>query len=194
MLSSIIALPTIRFANWLPRLMKRYNNSSVTLKDGTTVYLRQVCGVDANLVYQIYSEMSEDSLFRRFNTCPSSSLCHNLANQTAVQAEENGFGLLAYVLDDEQESGIRPLGLAYYVTNGSDTPEFAISIVDACQNKGLGKTLVAELFKSAKKAGLTFLQAYVLPFNTGMRLLIQRAGKPYFYGEDGSYDTYKIVL
>lgn len=194
MLSSIITSPTIRFANWLPRLLKRYNNSSVTLKDGTTVYLRQVCAVDANLVYQIYTEMSEDSLFRRFNTYPSLALIRNLAEQTAVQAEEAGFGLLAYVLDDEQESGIRPLGLAYYIANGSDAPEFAVSIVDASQNKGLGKTLVAELFRRAKKAGLTFLQAYVLPINVGMRLLIQRAGKPFFYGEDGAYDTYKIVL
>ncbi len=194
MLSSTITSPIVRLANWLPRIFKRYDNSSLVLKDGTIVYLRQVCAVDASLVHQIYAEMSEDSLFQRFNACPSASLCRNLAEQTAVQAEENGFGLLAYVLDDEQESGIRPLGLAYYVNNGTDAPEFAISIVDACQKKGLGKILIAELFKSAKKAGLTFLKAYVLPINTGMRLLIQRAGKPHFYGEDGSYDTYKIVL
>ncbi|WP_420627991.1 GNAT family N-acetyltransferase [Candidatus Leptofilum sp.] len=184
----------IQTPQWLPRVLRRFDNQTALLKDGTAVRLRQICSCDAKLICEIYTNMSANSRFLRFNTHLTDALCTEFAQQTAVQCEESGFGLLAYVLDDSREDGIRPLGFAYYVQHGDQLPEFAMSIVDNCQRLGLGKILLKQLLKRAKKASVTFLEAYVLPQNTGMRMLIQRVGRPFFYGEEGSYETYRIVV
>lgn len=194
---STITIPfiqKIQGAQWLPSIFSRFDNQTALLKDGTAVRLRQICSVDANLICKIYTSMSDSSRYLRFNTHLTDGLCEELAQQTAVQCEESGFGVLAYVLDDSREDGIRPLGFAYYVQHGDQLPEFAMSIVEDCQRLGLGKILFKQLLMRAKKAGVTFLEAYVLPQNIGMRLLIQRAGRPFFYGEEGSYETYRIVV
>ncbi|GJM41412.1 MAG: hypothetical protein DHS20C20_16940 [Ardenticatenaceae bacterium] len=197
MLLSTITTPIIQkfqTAQWLPTILRRFDNQTALLKDGTPVRLRQICSVDTRLICEIYTNMSASSRYLRFNTQLTDALCAEFAQQTAVQCEESGFGLMAYVLDDSREDGIRPLGFAYYVQHGDELPEFAMSIIDACQRLGLGKILFKKLLKRAKKAGVASLQAYVLPNNMGMRMLIQRAGRPFFYGEEGSYETYRIVV
>ena len=194
MLQTIASLKNVQFFNAIPKLLRRFNNTTITLKDGTIVYLRQISSVDASSIFEIYDNMSEDSLHLRFNSAVLPSVYKQMAEKTAVSIEENGFGLLAYVIDGTTESGIRPLGLAYYVSNGDETPEFALSIIDDFQGKGLGKGLLNVLFTRAQKAGVAFLEAYVLSHNVGMRMLIHRSGKIFYTGNDGSYDTYRILV
>lgn len=194
MLETITSIKDIQFFNFVPRFLRRFNNTTITLKDGTAVYFRQISSVDATSIFEIYDNMSDDSLYLRFNGSVSARVYKQMAEKTAVSIEENGFGMLAYVLDDNRESGIRPLGLAYYVGCGNLPPEFALSIVDAFQNKGLGKNLLNLLFTRAQKAGLAFLEAYVLSCNSSMKMLIHRSGKVFYTGRDGSYDTYRILV
>jgi RimJ/RimL family protein N-acetyltransferase len=138
--------------------------------------------------------MSADSRYLRFNAPVSAPIYKQMAEATAVSIEESGFGLLAYIIDDSIQSGIRPLGIAYYVASGHEAPEFAVSIIDAFQNRGLGKNLLKLLFTRAHEAGLTVLNAHVLSCNTRMKLLISRSGKVFFTHHDGNYTVYRILV
>ncbi len=61
-------------------------------------------------------------------------------------------------------------GIARYMRlpDEPDVAEFAITIVDAYQGRGLGKILLGRLVESARENGIRILRGYVLPGNSGM--------------------------
>jgi RimJ/RimL family protein N-acetyltransferase len=69
-------------------------------------------------------------------------------------------------------------GLARYIRlpDEPDVAEFAITIVDAWQGKGLGRILLVRLIESARDNGIRVLRGYVLPGNSAMIHLGKRFG------------------
>jgi len=67
-------------------------------------------------------------------------------------------------------------GIARYVRlqEESDIAEFAITIVDAWQGRGLGAILLERLIESARENGIRILRGYVLPGNSAMIRLGKR--------------------
>lgn len=67
-------------------------------------------------------------------------------------------------------------GIARYVRlpDEPDIAEFAITIVDAYQGRGLGAVLLGHLVESARENGIRILRGYVLPSNSAMIRLSKR--------------------
>jgi GNAT superfamily N-acetyltransferase len=60
----------------------------------------------------------------------------------------------AWVASESAAPETRPLGIARFIVSGDDKAEIAISIIDACQGKGLGRLLVGTLGCVAQARGL----------------------------------------
>lgn len=71
----------------------------------------------------------------------------------------------------EESGGLNAgAGIARYVRlpDEPDVAEFAITIVDAFQGRGLGRILLGHLIESARENGIRILRGYVLPGNSAM--------------------------
>lgn len=85
---------------------------------------------------------------------------------------------LAWCAIEEGEGVHSGAGLARYIRlpDEPDIAEFAITIVDAFQGKGLGRLLLGRLIESARENGIRVLRGYVLPGNSAMLRLGKRFG------------------
>jgi GNAT superfamily N-acetyltransferase len=71
------------------------------------------------------------------------------------------------------ETETEPIGVARYeLTNDPDAVELGLLVVDAWQNRGLGRILLREIFRAAEENGIRRLCAYVLGENTRMLRLL----------------------
>jgi RimJ/RimL family protein N-acetyltransferase len=76
----------------------------------------------------------------------------------------------------EEGDDMNGAGIARYVRlpDEPDIAEFAITIVDAYQGRGLGSILLGRLIESARENGIRILRGYVLPGNSAMIRLGKR--------------------
>lgn len=79
----------------------------------------------------------------------------------------------AYEMDGEEDVGV---GLARYARLDDErhVAEFAVTVVDPYQNRGLGTLLLERLLGSAREHGIKILRGFVLPENEAMLRLGRR--------------------
>ena len=164
------------------------------LADNTEVWLRPIGSGDAPFLVDIFNHMSDESRYQRFNTTLANvdeERVQNRAQQMVDQSVNNGRGWLAFAQIEGKES---PLGGARYVYTDEDVAEFAISVRDDIQQKGLGTLLLLRLIQTAKRDKLEALTGFAQADNRGLWQLLDRSGYPIERERDGSDVFFRMPL
>jgi acetyltransferase len=162
----------------------------IRTKTGLPVALRQARATDRAALLAGFVHLSDESRYARFFTAVP-ELSPALLNRLTDLDGELRFALAVFdpehptEVDPEADTGdIDPatdglgIAVARWARNSSSdtTAELAITIIDAYQSRGLGVVLMAGLFATARRHGITKLRAEVLASNRAMIGLCHRLG------------------
>ncbi|MFZ0546546.1 MAG: GNAT family N-acetyltransferase [Candidatus Promineifilaceae bacterium] len=132
--------------------------------------LRPVQTSDVDLLVAMHGRLSTTSLYNRYHLprVPTRQEIEQVCQLDGM----NGAAIVAVLPAKEQQI----VGLGYYLVTGEATAETAFVVEDSYQGLGIGRQLLRELIKVARKAGVRFFDAYVLPSNRPMMRLLTHAG------------------
>ncbi len=146
---------------------------SSRLPDGTRVYLRPLRQADFAHAQEYFSRLSEESRYMRFMT-PTSTLSTETLAQAAATLHDVGAAITVAVVDHGHEQEL--IGGARVVpTDRHGVAEFAVSIVDPWQGRGVGTLLMREVVHLARALGYHHVEGMVLAANTKMLTVARRA-------------------
>jgi acetyltransferase len=136
-----------------------------TLPDGSAATLRPIRAADMELERAFVRNLSPQSKFKRFMGELKELSPDQLYHFTHPDHEHE----TAYVVIRSTVAGEEQIGVGRFAAEpGSETCEFAITIADAWQGKGLGKRIINALTRDAKARGLKRIEGYVLAANARM--------------------------
>ena len=170
---------------------------SVTLKDGSVVYLRPIEASDCGLIHRIYAQLDDESRYMRFNTAMeaiSPSFLERLSKQLAIHAATDGFGMLAYRICEDNDQTIEPVGMVCYVNFGAGSAELEVTVIDEWQGKGLGSALFKNLIRHARSHQQPMIEAYVNPRNYAMQALIVKSGVAHHIDSEGAMLHFRLLV
>ncbi len=137
----------------------------ILLRDGTRAEIGPISAVDAPLVAQGLTELSEASRFARFGSGLSGLSDSELRYLTDVdQVSHVAWGAL---IDD------RPAGAGRYIVGPGSEAEIAVTVIDNYQRKGLGRALFDALVASARASGIDALYFSIEPWNRAVTRMMQ---------------------
>jgi acetyl coenzyme A synthetase (ADP forming)-like protein len=141
----------------------------VVLRDGTTLHLRPVRPDDDRRVLELYSRMSQESLYYRFMSVPRIDL-ERARSFTAVDLDRQ------FVLVGEAGGPLAAVAGYYRSDRHPERAEVAFSVPDALQGRGIGTRLLERLAEIARLRGITAFDAYVLGDNRRMMDVFLESG------------------
>jgi acetyltransferase len=146
----------------------------VQLANGSRVLVRPALPQDCELQRVFVATLSDEARYFRFMTMLS-ELPEAMAVRFTSIDYRSHMALIATVLTDAGETMI---GEARYVVDEGDAAacEFALSVADECQGKGLASTLLDRLIDHAASSGISHMTADTISSNKAMIGLAQRAG------------------
>lgn len=144
----------------------------VVLRDGRTVHLRPAKAEDQALVEDYLIGLSDETRRLRFWT--TSIDVTDVATKAVHGDAPNHLTLLALTGRD----GGAVVGGAQYIRQNATRAELSVSVADELQGSGLGSLLVGNLVAAAFDAGITILEAKVLPENHRMIQVFRQSGFP----------------
>jgi RimJ/RimL family protein N-acetyltransferase len=142
----------------------------LALRDGTCVSLRPLVPEDRALVEAAFERMSDRSRFLRFFS-PVPRLTRRTLDQL-MAVDQVRHVALAAIQDGEC------IGVVRYVVDRRDPTlaDFAITVIDAHQGRGLGRALTAAIARVAYARGVRRLTLDVHPENRVMQRLARSLG------------------
>ena len=143
----------------------------IALKDGARLVVRPIRPEDAPLVVRFFHGLSERSRYQRFMQHLHSLPPGLLERFTNVDYERS----LALVVLDPAGQAIVAVG-RYAPADDEANAEFALTVGDAWQAKGIGSILLERLCDLARRAGYGALVGRVLDDNKEMLELARRLG------------------
>jgi acetyltransferase len=150
----------------------RDHTRSARLPDGTRVFLRSLRAADLTHAQEYFSGFSEESKYLRFMT-PTPTLTAETLKLVVEVLHEARAGITVAIVDHGQQEVL--IGGARIVpTNRRICCEFALSIVDEWQGRGLGTILMREAVRLARTLGYHRIEGSVLTINTKMLKVAQR--------------------
>ena len=144
--------------------------TAVPLRDGSTVLVRPIEASDSDLLRRGLERLSDESRYRRFLSPVSRLNQSQLRYLTDVDHHDHE-ALIAL----EPNSG-EALGVARYVRTAPEAAEFAVTVIDDWQGRGLGSALLDLLAGRAREEGITHFGALVLAENEEMLELLRHLG------------------
>jgi RimJ/RimL family protein N-acetyltransferase len=161
----------------------------VTLRDGRVALVAALHPNDRRRYLTGVSQMSPESLYRRFMT-PMSRLTESELRYLLEVDHRDHEALLAV----DEESGAA-VGVARFVRlDRAELAEAAIIVVDDWQGNGLGKAMLRVLAQRACELGITRFEATVLGDNRPMLALLDSLGKPELVSRDGGAVVLEVAL
>jgi acetyl coenzyme A synthetase (ADP forming)-like protein len=145
--------------------------SDVVLADGGTVHLRPVRPDDGDKLQDLYSRLSEESLYLRFFSPVPAPTARQLEQISEIDYVRR-FSLVA-------ELGNDIVAIARYDRTGADeggAAEVAFSVQDDQHGRGLGSILLEHLAAVARDAGIRRFEAWTMPSNHKMLRVFSEAG------------------
>ena len=163
--------------------------TTLTLRDGSLVLIRQVQTADVPLVADIFDRLSPTSRWMRFLAAKSHLTEAELRYLTDID-HHNHEALAA--LDHPGGDG---LGVARYIRHPHDpqAAEIAIAVVDDWHRRGLGTELMSQLSDRARRAGIGRLTALMSADNVAMARLLHTMGAK-LIGREADTAEYQIIL
>jgi RimJ/RimL family protein N-acetyltransferase len=143
--------------------------SDVTLRDGTVAHIRPIRPEDDHVLVESFQRLSPETVYQRFFTALP-ELTPGMARYLANVNYTNRLALVAEV-DSELAAVVR-----YERTGDPEVAELGLVVLDAWQNRGLGRILLREILAAAGRNGIHRFRADVLAENRRMlRLLATEA-------------------
>ena len=141
------------------------------LRDGSVVAVRPIRPEDAALERQFFDALSERSRFQRFLNQMAQLPPQMLARFTQLDYDRE-LALVALA-----PGGKEFIGVGRYAPNADgETAEFALTVADAWQGRGVGRALLERLCDCARAAGYRTLYGHILNANQDMLGLAERLG------------------
>ena len=150
--------------------------AEITLADGTVVRLRPITPADVALLIDIFAHMGAESRYLRFHEATREpDVMRVLAEAQAIAEMPLAAGQGWLALARTPDGALVPLGAVRYVlASDGESAEFALSVRDDYQRRGLGTWFMEYMLDQARTAGLARLFGYVQHENEGMWRLLQR--------------------
>ena len=138
--------------------------ASVVLRDGSRVRLRPGHRSDRELLLRGFERLSPESRYRRF-LAAMPELSEEVVRYLTEVDHHDHEAIAA--LDEQTGEGV---GVARYVRDPQrpDVAEFAVTVIDDWQEKGLGTLLLEVLGARARAAGISSFTALMLASNQEM--------------------------
>lgn len=136
----------------------------------TTVTIRALRPGESIPLLEVFAGLSAQSRMNRFHT-PVPRLTQSMITHLTAQQESWHEAFLATV------DG-RPVGIGRWIRYAARPAraDVAIEVVDSCQRRGIGRTLLAAVARSAAEAGVVYLLFNVRLDNTRVRRFLWQAG------------------
>jgi acetyltransferase len=148
----------------------------IALRDGQRVTIRPILPQDDAVAKTFFQGLSMTSRYSRFMRA-FRDLPQSLLMQLTHVDYDVHLALIAEVFTGGREVAI---GEARYVVSADGkSAEFAVSIADEWQGRGLGTLLLCRLIEAARKAGVEKITGETLASNTTMLHLAHKAGFSY---------------
>ena len=160
----------------------------IRLKDGTPCRIRAIGPDDRDALLACFAGLSPESRRMRFFSAKPSLAESDLDFLTSADGRDH-LALGAMRLDAWGQD-VELLGVARCIRLGpdADASEFAISVVDAAQGRGLGTALCTHLVTAARRQGIRRFRCEVLAANAGMRALAAGLGSHVRWLDDGTLE------
>ena len=146
--------------------------SVATLKDGKTVRIRPIRPDDDQTLIEGFRHLSPESVYQRFFTALP-ELSPGMARHLAHANQANRFALVGEV--DSELAGVA----RYERTTDPSVVELGLVVVDAFQNRGLGRILLRAIVAVAERNGIHRFRADVLAENRRMLHLLSTEANIY---------------
>ena len=189
--------PPRRGSRWLPgRSRARYHqprsaarSTTLTLRDGSPVLIRQVQASDVPLVADIFDRLSPTSRWMRFLAAKNHLTEAELRYLTHIDHHDHE------ALAALDHPGGHGLGVARYIRHPHDpqAAEIAIAVVDDWHRRGLGTELMSQLSDRARRAGIGRFTALMSAGNVAMAGLLH-AMSAELIGREADTVEYQIIL
>lgn len=166
---------------------------TVSLEDGTEVLLRLLRPGDRERLRRGFQQLSEESKYRRF-LGPKSKLSDRELEYLVDIDQVDHIAIAAEPVD--REEGPREAGLARCVRlhDEPEAAEAAVTVLDAFQGIGLGRTLLDRLVEAARERGIEVFRATLFAQNRPMQSLLDEIGDAQVIEHDGPVVTLGIAL
>jgi acetyltransferase len=162
--------------------------SQMTLADGCEVLVRPIRPEDARKEQDFVSNLSAQSKYFRFMHGLNKLTPEMLARFTQIDYDRE---MALVAIAPGEEGGHTFLGVARYVINPDGSScEFALTVADAWQNRGVGPKLMERLMHVARERGLETMVGEVLAQNPRMLRMCKRLG----FSALRSQDDAEIIL
>jgi len=144
-----------------------------TLPDGSAATLRPIRPSDMELEQAFVRNLSPQSKFKRF----MSELKELSPEQLYKFTHPDHSCEAAYAVIRSTIAGEQEIGVARFVVDADgETCEFAVTVADAWQGKGVGGRLMRVLLRDARARSLKRMEGYVLGTNTRMLEFVRKLG------------------
>lgn len=153
---------------WLPQPER------VTLRDGSTAYLRPILPSDRDLHQEFFDSLSDKTRYNRFLT-----LVPALTEDLLTRLVDNVDGVdhvAYYVFLDGQETAL-PTAIARIVRDpdAPDTADVAVTVSDRCQGRGIASAVLRVLVER-RPAGVERIVTLVAADNRASLAMLRRLG------------------
>lgn len=164
---------------------------TLTLKGGSEVFLRPIRTTDGDLLKDLFSRISPQSVYLRFlghlHELPKDMLHHF----THVDYRSE-FALVAIILEEGKE---KVIAVARYAHNpGENVTDLAIAVRDDWQRLGLGRALLDRLIVIAKGHGIRRFVSMMDPKNSFIGQTLQRLGYEVRFTLKAAFYEVEILL
>jgi GNAT superfamily N-acetyltransferase len=163
---------------------------TVRLQDGAIIHLRPVRPDDKALFVDAFERLTPDSRYRRFLSPHGRLTDRELRYFTEVDHHDHE---AIVALDARNGDGI---GVARSIRfpEHPETAEFAVTVTDDWQGRGVGTALLHELVERARGEGISRATATVLVSNRPSIELLREVGDPHVRNRDGGVEEVLIDL
>lgn len=163
-----------------------------TLPDGALLYFRGIRPDDRDALRRQFLELSPGSVRNRFLTVKRDLTPAELDYFTRVDF----FDHIALVAEIESQQGLRPAAVGRFVRSDEDPEccEFAITVVDELQGRGIGKAMLEQLIQCARAVGISRFEAEVFSDNRRVTRLLRGTGLPLTSITEGGISHLSLTL
>ncbi|MBT8127763.1 MAG: bifunctional acetate--CoA ligase family protein/GNAT family N-acetyltransferase [Gammaproteobacteria bacterium] len=181
----VVASPKVSTARYGHMAIHPYPpelENSWQLADGTDVWVRPIRPEDAEKEQYFVQNLSDESKYFRFMQSMDKLTPMMLARFTQIDYDRE-MALVAVI--NEHENQARIIAVARYVRNpDGQSCEFALTVADAWQRKGIGRQLMQRLMTVARDRGIEIMEGEVLSTNVKMLRLCERLGFRSVHNQD----------
>lgn len=162
------------------------------LPDGSRVHLRAIRPEDREALLGGFQKLSPESRRNRFLDTKRNLSGKELDFLTLVDFSSH----VALVAEIETDNELVPVAVGRFVRDPvmPEHAEFALTVADAWQGRGIGKVLLRHLIDCARGLGVEYFDATLFTENRPMLQLLRHSGLALQANNRGGIDTVSLHL